>query len=182
MSSGKVGCPVAHGFVHGILQGAATAGNGHNLCTVKFHGSNVGLLTTNVHFAHVNDTFKTELGASGCSGEAVLTCAGFCDNAGLAHLLCQEALTDGVVDLVGAGVGETFKLDVDLSAAQKFCSGGGKVQRSFAANVVALDHMQFFQEFRILDVLVECFFKIVQRATDDFGYVLAAELVEKAVV
>ena len=83
---------------------------------------------------------------------------------------------------MGARVGEAFELDVDLRTAQKFGRRRGKVQRSLAANVVTLDNAEFFEEFRIVDVLVECRFEVVERATDDFGNILAAELVKETVV
>jgi hypothetical protein len=38
----------------------------------------------------------------------VLACAGFGDDAGLAHAAGEEDLADGVVDFVGAGVEEVF--------------------------------------------------------------------------
>ena len=83
---------------------------------------------------------------------------------------------------MGARVGEAFKLDVNLSAAQKFGRRRGKVQRGLAPNVVALDDEQLLEEFRIVDVLVESLFEVVERAADDFGNVLAAELVKETVV
>ena len=110
----EIRSPVPHGFVYGIFQGAATAGDRHHLGTIHFHGGHVGLLTSDVHFTHVHHAFKAKLGASGSSGEAVLAGARFRNDAGLAHLLCKEALADSVVDLVSAGVGKAFQLDVNL--------------------------------------------------------------------
>ena len=83
---------------------------------------------------------------------------------------------------MGTRIGKAFELDVDLSAAQEFRSGRGKVQRRFAANVVALDDTEFFEEFRIMNVLVEGRFQVVQRTADDFGNILAAELVKETVI
>ena len=174
--------PVAHGFVHGILQGAATARNRNDLRTVHFHGRHVRLLAAHIDFSHVHHAFEAELCASGGGGKPVLTGTRLRDNAGFAHLLGEQALTDSVVDLVGARVGEAFKLDVDLRTAQEFRGSRGEVQRSLAADVVALDDAELFEEFRIVDVLVEGRFEVVERAADDFGNVLAAELVKETVV
>ena len=160
----------------------AAARDRHDLRTVHFHGRYVRLLAANVNFAHVHDAFEAEFRAGGGSSKPVLTGTRLRDNAGLAHLLGQEALADGVIDLVGSGVGEAFELDVNLRTAQKFGRRRGEVQRSLAANVVTLDNAEFFEEFRIVDVLVECRFKVVERAADDFGNVLAAELVKETVV
>ena len=174
--------PVAHRLVHGILQGAATARDRHNLRAIHFHGRHVRLLAAYIDFAHVHHAFEAELRAGGGSGEPVLAGTRLRDNAGLAHLLCEQALTDGVVDLVCARVGEAFELDVNLRTTQEFGRRRGKVQRSLAANVVALDNAQLFEEFRIVDVLVERRFEIVERAADDFGNVLATELVKETVI
>ena len=74
-------------------------------------------MATHVNLAHVHDAFEAELRAGGCGGEPVLTGTRLRDNAGLAHLLGEQALTNGVVDLVGARVGEAFELDVNLRTA-----------------------------------------------------------------
>ena len=104
------------------------------------------------------------------------------DNAGLAHLLGQKALADGVIDLVGARVGKAFELDVDLRTAQEFGRRRGEVQRGLAPDVVALDNAQFLEKFRIVDVLVECRFEVIERTADNLGNVLAAELVKETVI
>ena len=82
---------------------------------------------------------------------------------------------------MGARIGKAFKLDVDLRTAKKFGGRRGEVKRGFAPDVVALDDAKLFEEFRIVDVLVKSNLEIVERATDDFGNVLAAELVEETV-
>ena len=65
-------------------------------------------------------------------------------------------------------------------AVDRFLAFRNRPDVFFDADVV--DNAEFFEEFRIVDVLVECRFKVVERAADDFGNVLAAELVKETVV
>ena len=48
----------------------------------------------------------------------MLSGAGLGDDATLAHPLCQESLSERVVDLVRAGVGEVLALDEDAGASE----------------------------------------------------------------
>ena len=50
------------------------------------------------------------MGSDGGSGDAVLACAGFRDDARLAHLRGEKTLADGVIDFVRAGVEKIFAL------------------------------------------------------------------------
>lgn len=48
----------------------------------------------------------------------MLTRASLRDDSLFAHALCEEDLSEGVVDFVGAGVEEVFAFEIDFSAAQ----------------------------------------------------------------
>ncbi len=65
--------------------------------------------------------------ARGC--DAVLARAGFRDDARLAHFFREQALANGVVDFVRAGVEQVFALEVDAGAAESFGEARGKLQR-----------------------------------------------------
>ena len=54
----------------------------------------------------------------GGGGDAVLSCASFGDDARLAHFYREQALADGVVDFVRAGVQQIFALEINARAAQ----------------------------------------------------------------
>jgi hypothetical protein len=66
----------------------------------------------------------------------VLAGAGLGDDALLAHALGEQALAEGVVDLVGAGVEEVFALEVDTCAAEFFGEALGEVEGGGASAVV----------------------------------------------
>ena len=46
----------------------------------------------------------------------MLTSTGLCDDTGLAHLLGQQDLSDGVVDFMGTGVVQVLTLQIQFAA------------------------------------------------------------------
>ena len=72
----------------------------------------------------------------GGAGDAVLAGAGFGDDARLAHFYGEQALADGVVDFVRAGVEEIFALEVDARAAEVLCQAFGELERRGAADEI----------------------------------------------
>ena len=68
------------------------------------------------------------------AGNAVLARTCFSDHARLAHSQGQQRLSDGVIDLVSAGVVEIFSLEPDLGAADGLAHPLGVIQRTGAAN------------------------------------------------
>jgi len=72
----------------------------------------------------------------------VLARAGLGDDALLAHLLGEERLAHGVVDLVRAGVVEILALEVDVAGAVVLGEALGEVQRVSAADVVLEDALE----------------------------------------
>ena len=61
-------------------------------------------------------------------GDAVLACAGFRDDARLAHFYGEQALADGVIDFVRAGVEQIFALEVNARAAEMRSEARSKLQ------------------------------------------------------
>ncbi len=66
----------------------------------------------------------------------MLAGAGLGDDALFAHAAGEQALAEGVVDLVRAGVEEVFALEVDLCAAELRGEAFGEVEGGGAAAVV----------------------------------------------
>src|SRR4029077_15502086 len=65
------------------------------------------------------DARQVEQGAGRRGGHTVLARSGFGDDPGLAKPAGQERLTEGVVDLVRAGVGEVLTLQVEAQARDR---------------------------------------------------------------
>ena len=131
-----VGDPVAHGFVDGVLQRARARLHAAHLGAQQPHAEDVELLPPHVFGAHVHHAFHAKQRADGRGGDAVLTGAGFGDDAMLAHAPGQQRLPNAVVDLVRAGVQQVFALQVDLRAAQFPGEPLGQEQRRGTAGKV----------------------------------------------
>ena len=137
-----VGDPIADRLVDGVLESPAPAGDRPDLCAEQPHPEHVERLASDVLLAHVDDALLSEHGADGGSGDAVLSGAGLGDDAALAHPLGEQALSERVVDLVRAGVGEVLALDVDARAAEIAGEVLGVVEGSRPADVVAGQELQ----------------------------------------
>src|SRR5690606_20053061 len=111
---------------------------------------------------------------------AVHASAGLGDDALLAHAFGQQDLADAVVDLVRAGGIEVFALEEDLRPAAVLGQPLGEIQRAGAADVVALEVGQLFEEgWGVLGLFVLGGQRMNQRQ-QGFGDVLAAERAELA--
>ena len=75
------------------------------------HAEHVERLALGVDLSHVDDALQPEQGGRGGGGHAVLAGAGLGHQPRLAHLQGQQPLTDDVVDLVRAGVGQVLPLE-----------------------------------------------------------------------
>ena len=96
--------PFDHGLIHRVLQSSGAAGDGDDLRTQQTHPVHVQRLPDGVLFAHEHHTFHIHQCRCGGGCHTVLTGTGLGNEAGLAHLLGKERLTQHIVDLVGAGV------------------------------------------------------------------------------
>ena len=84
----------------------------------ELHPEHVEGLSADVLGAHVDDALLAQHGAHGGRGDAVLSRPGLGDYAVLAHAPGKYRLSQGVVDLVGAGVGKVLPFQVYLGPAQ----------------------------------------------------------------
>jgi hypothetical protein len=100
------------------------------------HPIDVRLLARDVDLAHVDDAFQPEPRRDGRARHPVLTGAGLGDDAGLAHPPREQGLTDGVVDLVRAGVIEILALEKDLRAAELAAPALGVIEGRGPADIV----------------------------------------------
>ena len=66
----------------------------------------------------------------------MLARAGFRDDARLAHFHGEEALADGVVDFVRAGVQQVFALEINARAGEVRGEARGKLKRRRTASEV----------------------------------------------
>ena len=118
MRGANVGDPVAHGFVDGVFQRARTGIHAAHFRSQQPHAEDIQFLAAHVLGAHVDDAFEAEQRADRSRGDAVLSGAGFGDDAALAHAFGQQSLSQAVVDFVRAGVEQVFALEIDFRAAE----------------------------------------------------------------
>lgn len=120
--------PIAHRFVDGVAESFGAAGNRSHFSAEETHTEDVGLLTTDIFGAHVDDTREAEVSTGGGGGDTMLAGAGFGDDPFFAHAEGEEGLSDGVIDFVGAGVIDVFAFEPDLGAADVGGESFGEVE------------------------------------------------------
>ena len=109
----------------------------------------------------------------------MLTGAGLGNHARLAHSSCEQRLTDGVVDLVRAGVVQIFALEVDLCTAELIRPALGVIDRTGSSDEMLELILELGDEIRIGAVvligLAQVFERMHQRLGDK-GAAVRAEV------
>ncbi len=139
---------------------------------MEAHAVDVGLLPFDVFCAHVDDAFHVEEGACECGGGAVLSGAGFGDDAFFAHLFGQEDLADYLVGFVGAAVDEVFAFEEDPHVPGLIRLSPTRICRQrqirtfrdgcWPAEVVAEEASVFGHEFGVVPRFDEGCFELVE--------------------
>jgi len=112
---------------------------------------------------HVDPAFETEQGRSGRHCHPVLAGAGLGDHPTLAHLARQQGLTEGVVDLVRAGVAEVLALEPDAGAAESRRQPARRIQRSRTADIIRQQILETALEAAVANRLAVGAFELGQR-------------------
>ena len=103
------------------------------------------------------------------------------DDAFLTHLLCQEYLTDGVVNFVSTGVVQIFALQIQLATVfltHALC----QIEGRWSADVVAQQGAVLVLKLLGLDDGQILFLQFLYRSIENLGYVSTAEFSVKAFV
>ena len=169
-----VGHPIAHGFADGVFERGAAAGDALHLGAEHAHAEDIQALPPHVFFAHVDHAFEAQQRAHRGGGHAVLSGAGFGDDAALAHAAGEQRLSQAVIDLVRAGVQQVFALEPDARAAQGFGQVFGEVERRGAAGVVVQQAGKLGLKCRIVARLQIGGLEFFNRRHQDFGDVAPA--------
>ena len=112
----RVAAPVAYGLRAGIAQRHVAGAHRVHLGSQHLHALYVGMLALNIGGTHENLTLHVHQGAYRSGSHTVLSGSGFGNDAGLAHLLGHENLTDGVVDFVCTGMVQVLALQIELAS------------------------------------------------------------------
>ena len=127
MGSFDISNPIPDGFVDGVFQGAGAGGHRHHFGGQQTHPKDIGGLTADVLGPHIDQALQAQHRANGGGGDPVLPGAGFGDNARLAHIFRQQRLPQGIVDFMGAGMGQILPFQVDFRPAAAAGQVFGKV-------------------------------------------------------
>ena len=111
----RVAAPVAYGLRAGIAQRHVASAHRVHLGSQHLHALYVGMLALHIGGTHENLTLHVHQGAYRSSSHTVLSGSCFGNDAGLAHLLGHENLTDGVVDFVCTGMVQVLALQIELA-------------------------------------------------------------------
>ena len=144
-----VGHPVAERLVHGVLQRCAALGDGVYLRAQELHALDVRRLPVDVQCAHVDLARHPEERGDCRRGDAMHPRARLGDQTALAHALCEERLSNRVVDLVCAGVVEVFAFQEDRRPAKMIREPPRAGERTFPAHIVAQEFLELASERRV---------------------------------
>ena len=108
--------PVAYGLRAGIAQRHIACAHRVHLGSQHLHTLYVGMLAFHIGGTHEDLTLHVHQGAYRSGSHTVLSGSGFGNDAGLAHFLCHENLTDGVVDFVCTGMVQVLALQIELAS------------------------------------------------------------------
>src|SRR6266550_5474880 len=169
-----VGNPIPHGLVDGILERAAAGIDADDLRAEHAYARDVEGLARHVFRAHVDDALEAEMRGDGGGSDAVLARASFRDNARLAHLHGQQALADGVIDFMRAGVEQIFALQINAWSAEFFGEARSALQRCWAARKIfhKIVEASLKQGIRLRSFIRT--FELKERHHQRFGNVAAA--------
>ena len=156
------------------LRVRAAVGDALHFGAEHAHAEDIQALAPHVLFAHVDHALEAEQRAHRGGGHAVLSGAGFGDDAPLAHAAGEQRLSQAVIDLVRAGVEQVFALEPDARAAQGLAQVFGEVERRGAAGVVVQQIGEFGLEGRVLARREIGGFEFFNRRHQDFGDVAPA--------
>ena len=123
---------------------------------------------------HEHHAFHAHQGSGGGGGYAVLTGAGLGNEAGLAHLLGKQCLTENIVDLMCTGMVQVFALEINFCTAKVLGHFLSVVQAAGTACVFVEQLGQFTVELRVVFVVVVGFFQLNDGIHQRFGDILSA--------
>ena len=110
----------------------------------------------------------------------MLAGTGLRNDAGFAHAAGEQNLTNGVVDLMGAGVQQILALEINFRAAELLREPLGEVERRGTTTKITQQRGEFFSKFRILPRGMVFVFQFAQGGHQRLGNKHPAVLAEVA--
>ena len=113
---GRMTAPVADRLVGRILEGLVSTVHRIDLSSQHAHALYVRTLALYIQCAHIHAARHIHQSAHRSCSHTMLTCTRLCHDTSLAHLLGNQYLSDGIVDLMCASVIEVLALQIELAA------------------------------------------------------------------
>ena len=167
--------PVAYRLVGRILEGLVSTVHRIDLSTQHAHALYVRTLTLYIQCAHIHAARHIHQSAHRSCSHSVLTCSRLCYDTSLAHLLGNQDLSDGIVDLMCASVIEVLALQIELATiflAHALC----EIQWRRTTHIVAQQLTVFLLELLALDDRKIGLLQILDSLVQNLGNISPAEL------
>ena len=174
MRVGDALSPFAHAFAHGVFQRAGARIDAVYLGAHELHAVHVKSLTLHVFHSHVHMTFHAHKRCHRGSRHAMLTGAGFRDEARLAYALGEQRLAERIVYLMCARVVQILALQVYFRAVEIFGHALGEIQQARSVGVIVEKRAQLGFEGGVVFVAVVRLFQLYYGVHQGFGNVLPA--------
>ena len=112
----RMTAPIADGSAAGIAQRHVSRSHRMHFCTQHLHTLYIRVLAFHIGSSHEHLTVHAHQSTDRSCGHTMLPCSRLAGDTRLAHLLCQQNLSHGVVDLVGTRVVQILTLQIELAA------------------------------------------------------------------
>ena len=119
-------------------------------------------------------TALTHHGSCGSCSHSMLTGSCLCDHTGFSHFLCQQYLTQHVIDLMCAGMVQIFSLQIHFCPAQILCHMRRIVQPGRSSRILIQKLCQLHVELRIIFIMIIGFFQFQNRIHQRLRNILSA--------
>ena len=120
--------------------------------TETLNAIDIGSLTFRIDCSHVDGAWETQPRTRCCCCDAVLPGPGLGNHTSSSEPTGQEGLTNGIVDLVGAGVGEVLSFEIN-GCPPRFPEAVGACQGGRAADPIAEFVVEGLPESRVAKCL-----------------------------
>ena len=166
--------PVADSLTRRILQRSRTARYGDDRRAEQTHTEHVELLTLYVQRPHEDAAFHPKECRHRRRRDTVLSCTRLCDDALLAHAVCEECLSERIVDLMRPRMEKILALEIDVRLAVVLRQPLGKVKIRRTPCILLEIAAVLRLKRRIVTVFQICLLQLIQCRHHDLGHILPA--------
>ena len=167
--------PVADGLRASITQCHVTCTYGVHLSAQHLHALHVCVLTLHIRGTHKHFALHIHQRTHRCRSHTVLSGTRLGDDTRLTHLLRQQNLADGVVDLVGTRMVQVLTLQIQLTAVL-LTHPLGIIQRRRSAHIVLQQRMILSLKLCALDNRQISLLQVMHTFVENLRHIRAPEL------